>query len=407
MKIAIIHYSAPPVVGGVESVISHHARLMAEAGLDTRILAGTGAQTNPRVQFYHIPLASSRHPDILSAKKNLDRGIVPPEFGSLVSSLVQSLQQHFQQVDLVIAHNIASLHKNLALTTAIHMLNQQNKIPRLILWQHDLAWTTPRYQAELYPGFPWSLIREDWPGATQVTISSFRQRELANLLRIGTDRVDVVPSGVDFNLFLKLESQTQAIVKEFNLFEAMPLLLLPVRITPRKNIELALHTLAQLRISYPRARMLVTGPPGPHNPTNINYLYHLLQIRTDLGLQEAAHFLTAWAQDFLPDEVIFDCFKLSDALLLPSREEGFGIPILEAGLAGIPIFCTDIPPLRELAGDSASYFSPDADPAYISALLCNHFDQDLTYHLRARVRMSYSWEKVYQDYIAPLLGVSG
>jgi len=40
--IALIHHSAPPIVGGVESVIGHHARLMADAGHDVRIVAARG-----------------------------------------------------------------------------------------------------------------------------------------------------------------------------------------------------------------------------------------------------------------------------------------------------------------------------------------------------------------------------
>ncbi len=42
MKIDLLHYSAPPIVGGVESVISHHARLMSKAGHPVRIIAGRG-----------------------------------------------------------------------------------------------------------------------------------------------------------------------------------------------------------------------------------------------------------------------------------------------------------------------------------------------------------------------------
>ena len=40
MNIAILHYSVPPIVGGVESVIAHHARLMAANGHSVRLIAG-------------------------------------------------------------------------------------------------------------------------------------------------------------------------------------------------------------------------------------------------------------------------------------------------------------------------------------------------------------------------------
>ena len=61
MKITLLHYAGPPVVGGVESVIGHHAQLMADDGLQVAILAGRGGQSDPRVPFLHLPEADSRH----------------------------------------------------------------------------------------------------------------------------------------------------------------------------------------------------------------------------------------------------------------------------------------------------------------------------------------------------------
>ena len=70
-----------------------------------------------------------------------------------------------------------------------------------------------------------------------------------------------------------------------------------------------------------------------------------------MGLEASVYYLAELVEGYLPDAVIADFYRLADALLMPSREEGFGIPVLEAGLSRLPIFCADIPPLRELAGD--------------------------------------------------------
>ena len=64
-NVALLHYSAPPIVGGVESVLGYHARLMADAGHQVRIVAARGEQTDPRIPFIHVPLTDSRHPEIL------------------------------------------------------------------------------------------------------------------------------------------------------------------------------------------------------------------------------------------------------------------------------------------------------------------------------------------------------
>lgn len=403
MEIAILHYAAPPVVGGVESVIGHHARLLADGGHALRVLAGRGAQTDERVQFIRLPLVDSRHPDVLAAKAELDAGRLPPNFLLLVERIRDELSAALVGADRIIAHNVCSLHKNLALTAALRQLVEDGRAPRLILWHHDLAWTTPRYRRELHDGYPWDLLRTDWPEAVQVVISEARRDELAELLAVPLERVRVIPNGVDAARFLKLESHTQDLIGRLDLLSAAPLLLLPVRITARKNIELALRVLAPLRERLPHAALVVTGPLGPHNPANLHYFEKLLSLRSELGLQGAAHFLAELSAEYLPDEVIADFYRLADALLFPSKEEGFGIPVLEAGLAGIPAFCADIPPLRELGRDDVTYFAADANPGEIAARMAECFQTHATYRLRERVRSQYTWERIFQTRIAPLL----
>ncbi|MBN1429265.1 MAG: glycosyltransferase [Anaerolineae bacterium] len=404
MQIALLHYSAPPVVGGVESVLGHHTRLMTTAGHHVRIIAGRGEQVDERITFVHMPLVDSRHPDIEAAKAELDAGRVPDAFGGLVTTIEMALRDALQGVDVLIAHNVCSLAKNLALTAALKSIVDAGTGPRLIVWHHDLAWTTPRYRAELHDGYPWDLLRTAWPGVTQVVVSELRRRELAELMSIPDGQITVVPNGLDAETFLKLEPQTRELAGQIDWQTAAPLLLLPVRITPRKNIELALRILAALRESCPDAALVVTGPPGPHNPANAEYFARLKALRADLGLEGAAHFLAELVDAYLPDAVIADFYRLADALIMPSREEGFGIPIIEAGLARLPIFCTDISPLQALAGKEAVYFSPDADPRDVANLIADKLTGDATYRLRRRVRCAYTWQGVYTERIAPLLG---
>jgi glycosyltransferase involved in cell wall biosynthesis len=234
-------------------------------------------------------------------------------------------------------------------------------------------------------------------------VSELRQRELAELFDIPPDHIAVVPNGLDASTFLKLEGQTRDLVDELGLTAANPLLLLPVRITARKNIELALRTLAALRTLFPDAALVVTGPPGPHNPANIEYFSRLKALRAELRLEGSAHFLAEVVEEYLPDGVIADLYRLADALILPSREEGFGIPLIEAGLVRIPVFCADIPTLRALGGSEVTYFSPDAEPQDIAALIASHLKGDPLHRLRVRVRHSYTWQGVYRERIAPLL----
>jgi glycosyltransferase involved in cell wall biosynthesis len=273
----------------------------------------------------------------------------------------------------------------------------------MILWHHDLAWTTPRYRQELHAGYPWDLLRQAWTGVKQVTISEMRQRELADLFGIHPDDIEVVPNGLDIARFHKLEEQTRQYVEQLGLLRAAPLLLLPVRITPRKNIELALRLCASLLDYFPETRLVVTGPLGPHNPANVDYFARLTALRRELGLEKVVCFLAELTPEYIPGEVISDFYHLADALFMPSREEGFGIPILEAALTGLPIFCSDIPPLRSVAGSHAVYFSPDADPHELARIVAEFLAINPMFQMRACVRNEYTWERIYTRTIAPLL----
>jgi glycosyltransferase involved in cell wall biosynthesis len=401
-RVALLHYAAPPVIGGVESVVGQHARLMADAGHQVCILAGRGEQTDLRVPFVHLPLTDSRHLKVLGVKAELDAGHIPPQFGELVDAVGADLNRVLSNVDVLIAHNVCSLNKNLALTAAVRNLTSRTDL-RIILWHHDLAWTTPRYHHELHDGYPWDLLRQAWPGVRQVTISEMRRQELAELFSIDPNEITVIPNGVDVARFHKLEKQTVEYLGELDLLEAAPLLLLPVRITPRKNIELAIRVCANLREHFPATRLVVTGPLGPHNPSNIRYFAGLTALRKELGLDDAVCFLAELTTEYIRDAVIFDFYHLADALFLPSREEGFGIPVLEAAIAGMPVFCADIPPLRSLGGPHAVYFSPDAEPQELAKGIAKNLSSNPVFQLRLDVRREYAWESIYSRHIAPLL----
>jgi glycosyltransferase involved in cell wall biosynthesis len=243
MNIAILHYSVPPIVGGVESVIAHHARLISADGYSVRLIAARGEPLGEHIPLINMPLADSRHERVLQVKEGLDRGEVTNDFEVLRDKLAIELQAALSGVDVLVAHNVCSLNKNLALTAALYQLHVSKKLPRLILWHHDLAWTTPRYLPELHEGYPWDLLSTNWGNTTHVVVSELRRAELAKLMRLDLTAIQVIPNGVDVARFYKLESQTQALLEQTHLLDAMPILLLPVRVTPRKNIELALYTL--------------------------------------------------------------------------------------------------------------------------------------------------------------------
>jgi len=399
-RLAILHYAAPPTIGGVESTIAAHARLFADHGYAVKIIAGRGEPFDARVSLETIPHLDSRDASVEQVNRELARGAVTPAFDALVMTIRHALARALADVDICLAHNIATLHKNLALTVALREVARAGP-PRLIAWCHDFAWDDPVYASEIRAGFPWDWMRQRWDGVRYVVVSHARRRELARLLAMSEDDIAVVPPGVDALEFLGVSATTARWVRDLALLDAAPLLLLPARVTRRKNIELAIAITAALRDLGHAPKLLVMGPLGPHNPANVAYRDELRAQQDALRVRDRVIFLHEYGA--VDEATRRDLYLLADALLFPSAREGFGIPILEAGLARLPIFCADIPVLRESARADAHYFALDASPAQIAQQIADVLARDARYRLKQRVVREYAWERIFAERIEPLV----
>ncbi len=409
MHIGIVHYAAPPVVGGVEQTIFHHTRLLLALGHKVTVVAGQGASFLPGVSYHEEPLVSSRNLQILSAGGSLAQGKHPPDLSLLVAELRHRLLAHLEACDAIIGHNLFTLHKNLPLTLAVAALVADANGPPWVAWHHDFAWLRAEYQQELHAGEPWELLRRPWSGVRHVTVSAAQQADLAQLYHLPQDSIEVIPPGVDPLAFLRVGDTVGQLVARWGLLEADALFLLPARITRRKNIALALRWLAAIR-EYADwdARLVVTGPPGPHNPTNAAYLDELLDLRQALGLRDVAHFVAQAGPDphtplLLSDAEVAAWYSLADALLFPSEQEGFGIPLLEAGLVRLPIFATNLPPFRESAGNYATFFSSETPLPQVAERIVASLRKDPAFQLRRRVLTNFTWHRLVTERLLPLL----
>ncbi|PDV99192.1 hypothetical protein A9Q02_13350 [Candidatus Chloroploca asiatica] len=405
--VAILHYAGPPYVGGVEITMAAHARVLAANGYAVRMLTGKGDATGSSLTQVTIPELASRGALLETIARELAQGQVSATFEALVDQLSTRLAEALLGVKALIVHNVLSLHKNLAFTAALHRLHHSGLLPPMLAWCHDFAWLDPLYMSDLHPGYPWDLLRQPWPGVRYVVVSEDRRGMLAGLLGLDPAEVTVVTPGVDLAAMLHLGPTTMDLVDRLGLLNANPLLLLPARITRRKNIELAITLTGSLQAYGYAPHLVITGPPGPHNPANAAYLAELFAVREASGANVAFLYeaYTDAAGQPLPvsDAMVADLFRLADGLLFPSRYEGFGIPILEAGLVNLPIFCSDIPPLRATAGNAATYFQLDEPPDQIARRMASVFAADPRTALKQRVRTHYTWEAIFHREIAPLL----
>lgn len=410
MKAAILHYSLPPVVGGVETVIAAHARLLLQHGWEVQLIAGRGEPSAlpSAAQFIHIPLMDTRHREIRRLQQALEAGEVPGDFERLANQLAVELATALKGASAVLVHNIFTKHFNLALTAALVRLVQAGQLNHPIAWCHDLSWTSPHSSSSLHPGYPWDLLGSCHPGITYVAVSAQRRAELVQLPGCNRQAIPVVVDGVDPSEIFSLTQEGVALAERLDLLNADLVLLMPVRITQAKNIELALQVTARLTSSGIRPRLVITGPPDPHDAQSMAYYQSLLELRRQLGVEQEVRFVFASGAEpqagyTIDLPVVRQLYRLADVLFLPSHREGFGMPILEAGLIGMPIFTTPIPAAQEMGEGSLELFSPGSDPIELTRRLLAWSADSPTQRLRRRMRQEFTWEAIYQHAMLPLL----
>lgn len=385
-RLALLHYTAPPVSGGVESILSAQARLLRDLGCDVRVVAGRG-------EADLVPELDSRHPEVERLTRRLEAGAIDlTEVRALVRRIAERLRPLLRDRDLAIVHNVLTMPFNLPFTAALIEMG----IP-LLAWTHDLAWNDVRYAGLLRRRWPYRLIGEAHPQVTYVAISEPRRREVAAVLDLPPETIAVVPNGIDPVEFAGLAADTRLLLERAGALEAYPLVLVPQRITPNKRLELALDAAAELADRHPGLRMVVTGPVDPHDGSSRAYADRLLARRARLGLDRVVLFLFLMADEAglhpIAMQEVAELYRLSDVVLIVSANEGFGLPLLEAAAARVPLVCADIEIFREIGGAGLHRFRADPGRGEVAAAVEVALGERVVEH-RRRILRRYAWSAV-------------
>ena len=177
-------------------------------------------------------------------------------------------------------------------------------------------------------------------------------------------------------------------------------LLYPAMAFPHKNHRRLFEALAILRDRHGVAMPLIcTGRPyESHTP--------ILEAAIDrLGLAGQVRMLGTLAQDDL-----VALFGAAWALVFPSLFEGIGMPVLEALQYDLPVICSNVTCLPEVAGDAALYFEPTRVEAIVDAILTAHRRPELLDGCRRAAPAAlarFSWPRAARTYVACYRAAAG
>ena len=216
--------------------------------------------------------------------------------------------------------------------TVFHDL-QHKRHPEYFRWFDLPAWNL----------FLWAAVRRS---RLLIADSEATRSDLMHYYEVPAERIRVALLGVEDEFFFVADWRGPV----------RPYLLCVSTLHPHKNIERLLRVFARFRESHPQFELVLAGMRGFRTAA-------IEQLVAELGL-EAAVRITGW----IPRQDLYNLYRHAAAFVYPSTFEGFGLPVLEAMAAGVPLACSNIEPIRSIVQDTAVLFDPHDDQSMLQAL---------------------------------------
>ena len=195
-----------------------------------------------------------------------------------------------------------------------------------------------------------------------ITVSEASKLDICEHFKIEPERIEVVYQGCMDDFYIKTSKvELEEFKKKYNLPEHF--ILQVGTIEERKN---ALITLKALNLLKPDAPYLVLAGK------QTSYMKILIEFINKNKLENRVKFIHTLQNQEMP--FLYQCASL---FLYPSLAEGFGIPVLEAMLSGLPVICSNRPVFHEAGGDAALFFSPEDESEFAHTIKSALSDESL------------------------------
>lgn len=415
-KVSIIHFSGPPHINGVDLIIRDQARLFRLHGHHVDIYSGSAKTYRKDISIRNNTLIRPKHPLVYKVRQELEKGVVSDDFYKLESRLYRSIKKYLKTsgVGVVVIHNIFTRHYNIALTSALVKLSNEFMDIKFIVWVHDITFYNQpdlKLSQDLALTFPWNLLVTPHPRMRYVTVSDFLRRDLTKAFnkKVEPDKVITIPNTHDVPKFFRLSHHMRDLYDEAGVENSDMIAVIPVRAIHRKRLEFAIDIAKEMTTRGINFKLLLTANEDTKRVENIQYYNSLKKKVIQLGLERQVYFLEEYFKKFdkpgRPKAIIPipELFIIADLLLLPSNLEGFGMPLIEAGMMRCPIFASDIPPFREIGTTNINYFKLTDTPQEVADLIIRKLksmSQSYFYH---KVIRQYGMKKMFREKVIPLI----
>ncbi len=227
---------------------------------------------------------------------------------------------------------------------------------RTVVTLHDMIWAKVRngeYQES--PKRLSAVQRHNLSGLAKaariVCDSEASQKALLRFLPRVEARTCVIPPGLNDTF-----AQPAKVSLGEKLFSIpKPFIFHPGHTQSYKNIPALFYTLAEIYKSGQDIRLVKTGTP---------FTLEQEELAERLGIKNLVHHLGK-----VPSECLQEIYRTADVLLLPSHDEGFGFPALEAMKCGLPVVASNRGSLPELIRDAGILTEPDDYAAMAKSIL--------------------------------------
>jgi glycosyltransferase involved in cell wall biosynthesis len=225
-----------------------------------------------------------------------------------------------------------------------------------------------------------------------IAVSQATRQDFLSQYKVDPSLVSVVHHGVDPEFF-GIRERRRPPVKGSRYILAVSTL------HPHKNFGRLLQAFHDVLRESPDLKLIIVGLRG-FAAGSIDAQIAALDLSRNVEC-------TGW----VTRERLYDLYAGAESFICPTTFEGFGMPLLEGMAAGLPVACSDIEPLRTLAGDAAFRFDPLDTPAITDALQRITLDEQLRARLTEagpRRAGEFNWEETARATLQVLLdAVSG